>query len=310
MAESYDKQKTWRGRTYTGMKVGRAHSWEYEGRWKERKIGPDAWDVSFVATKSRKGRGAPDGSGAPVGTEYLWFFAPTVQVARKLDANTYATHMEGLKWKIGFRPATAKTWDFEWEKTGETARQRTIRILQQTLADLKADEREGAPPLDAPALEGERPTPRSGRKRIRRRQRRSARRRRRRPTLARPRVARPRLDRPPARLRHRSRHERLATRRSAVAVHQPPVANKSRARSVTQNSFPSGSSMTIQLQSSPGYGQSVARRPPIDSSLFVSASMSSVSRSMCMRFAPRFVSAVGCSPSRRRRRSVGCSSAA
>lgn len=159
MATSYDEQKAWRGRTYTGMKVGRGHKWEYEGEWTERKLGPDLWEVSFKATKSRKGRGAPEGSGAPVRTEYHWFFAPTSQVARKVDANTYETHLEGLKWKLGFRPATSKTWDYEWGKTGETARQRAIRILEQTLADLKADERVGAEPLAAPALEGERPAP-------------------------------------------------------------------------------------------------------------------------------------------------------
>ena len=159
MAESYDARKTWQGRSYTGMKVGRTHTWDYEGQWKERKLGPDLWEVSFKATKARKGRGAPEGSGAPVGTEYHWFFVPTSQVARKMDANTYETHMEGLKWKLGFRPATSKTWDYEWGKTGETARQRAIRILDQTLADLKADERAKTDPLTAPALEGERPTP-------------------------------------------------------------------------------------------------------------------------------------------------------
>lgn len=158
MAGSFDAPKTWQGRTYTGMKVGRSHTWDYEGKWKERKVGPDLWEVSFQATKTRKGKGAPEGSGAPVGTEYLWSFAPVLQTARKLDANTYATHLQGLKWKIGFRPATSKSWDYEWERTGETARQRAIRVLQQTLADLKAEELDEAP-LAPPELEGERPTP-------------------------------------------------------------------------------------------------------------------------------------------------------
>lgn len=159
MAESYDAPKTWHGRSYTGMKVGRSHRWDYAGEWQERKLGPDLWEVSFKATKTRKGRGAPEGSGAPVGTEYHWFFVPTSQVARKTDANTYQTHMQGLKWKLGFRPATSRTWDYEWGKTGETARQRAIRILEQTLADLKAEERAGEAPLAAPELEGERPAP-------------------------------------------------------------------------------------------------------------------------------------------------------
>lgn len=158
MATSYDERKTWQGRKYTGMKVGRTHTWDYDGTWKERKIGPDLWEVTFRATKKRRGR-APPGSGAPVGTEYHWFFAPTAQTVRKLDANKYETHLEGLKWKIGFRPATSESWDYQWAKTGETARQRAIRILTQTLADLKADERLGMPDLDAPTLETERPTP-------------------------------------------------------------------------------------------------------------------------------------------------------
>ena len=155
---SYDDRKSWQGRSYTGMKVGRTHTWDYAGTWKERKVGPDLWDVSFRATKSRKGR-SPEGSGAAIGTDYHWFFAPTSQTARKLDANTYETHLQGLKWKLGFRPARSRTWDYEWGKTEETARQRAIRILTQTLADLKADERMGLPDLEAPEVEAARPAP-------------------------------------------------------------------------------------------------------------------------------------------------------
>ncbi|MEA3201099.1 MAG: hypothetical protein QOE90_2527 [Thermoplasmata archaeon] len=143
---------------YTGMKVGRGHHWTYEGEWIERKLGKDTWEVDFRARKTRKGK-APEGSGAPVGTEYLWFFAPTLQRAMKLDANAYETRMTGLKWKVGFRPATAKTWDFEWAKTGETARRRMIRILRQTLADLVAEEKAGEPQPELPGIEMARPAP-------------------------------------------------------------------------------------------------------------------------------------------------------
>ena len=156
---SFDAPKTWHGRTYTGMKVGRGHHWDYEGKWVERKLGPDLWEVDFVATKTRKGKGAPEGSGAPVGTEYHWFLAPVAQSARKLDANTYETRMQGFKWKIGFRPATSATGDYPWARTGETARQRASRLLEQTLGDLKAEEKAGEPDLAAPELEGVRPTP-------------------------------------------------------------------------------------------------------------------------------------------------------
>ena len=158
MPKSYDSRKSYRGRSYTGMKVGRTHTWDYKGEWKERKLAPDLWEVSFRATKKRRGK-APAGSGAAVGTEYHWFFAPIAQSARKLDANRYQTHLEGLKWKIGFRPATSETWDHQWAKTGETARQRAIRVLEHALADLKADERLDVAALEAPDLVGARKVP-------------------------------------------------------------------------------------------------------------------------------------------------------
>lgn len=69
MAESYDARKKWNARSYTGMKVGRTHTWDADGQWKERKLGPDLWGFSFHATKTRKGKGAPKSIGAPVGTE-------------------------------------------------------------------------------------------------------------------------------------------------------------------------------------------------------------------------------------------------
>lgn len=47
----------------------------------------------------------------------------------------------------------------EWAKTGITARQRAIRVLEQALADLKADDCVAAGPLEAPHLEGARPRP-------------------------------------------------------------------------------------------------------------------------------------------------------
>jgi hypothetical protein len=166
-APSFDRSKSWHGRSYTGTKVGRGHHWTYRGEWVERKLSPDAWEVDFRARKKRHGK-APAGSGAAVGTDYLWFFAPLAQSARKLDANTYETHLRGMKWKIGFRPATAQTWDFEWARTGATARQRAIRVLEQALADLRAEERLGASPLEAPALEARRPARKPRRARAKR----------------------------------------------------------------------------------------------------------------------------------------------
>jgi hypothetical protein len=151
LAESYDAPKEWHGRRYTGMKVGRIHRWSYEGEWRERKLTPDVWEVSFHATKHRHGH-APEGSGAPEGTEYHWFFPAISQTVRKLDANAYETHLQGLKWKLGFKPATAKGFDYTWQRSKETARERAIRILEQTLADLKLEEKEKAPAMTAPVL--------------------------------------------------------------------------------------------------------------------------------------------------------------
>src|SRR5262245_66691889 len=69
-AVSYNEFKEYEGRKYTGMKIGRSHTSYYgRGEWKETKVTPDLWQVSYAVTKRRAGR-APEGSGVPVGTEY------------------------------------------------------------------------------------------------------------------------------------------------------------------------------------------------------------------------------------------------
>ena len=70
LGKTYDEFKEFEGRQYTGMRVGRSHKWYYDlGEWKETKITPDLWEISYAVTKRRAGR-APEGSGVPVGTEY------------------------------------------------------------------------------------------------------------------------------------------------------------------------------------------------------------------------------------------------
>ena len=92
---SYDEFKQYEGQRYTGMKVGRSHKWYYDkGEWREKKITPDLWQISYAVTKRRAGR-APEGSGVPVGTEYHWFVLAD-QTVRKLDANTYETALSGM----------------------------------------------------------------------------------------------------------------------------------------------------------------------------------------------------------------------
>ena len=45
---------------YTGVQIGRGHHWHYdEGDWKETKIKPDLWEISYAVTKRRVGH-APD----------------------------------------------------------------------------------------------------------------------------------------------------------------------------------------------------------------------------------------------------------
>src|SRR5436305_1419517 len=101
---SYDEFKEYEGRRYTGMKIGRSHKWNYDpGEWKETKITPDLWQISYAVTKRRAGR-APEGSGVPVGTAYHWYIVAHQNVT-KLNANDYTTSMSGLKFKIAYKKA-------------------------------------------------------------------------------------------------------------------------------------------------------------------------------------------------------------
>jgi len=87
-AVSYDEFMEFEGQRYTGMKIGRSHRWHYDrGDWKEKKITPDLWQVSYAVTKRRAGR-APEGSGVPVGTEYHWYIVAHQNTAKQ-TANDY-----------------------------------------------------------------------------------------------------------------------------------------------------------------------------------------------------------------------------
>ena len=68
----YNAIKTHQGQVYSGMAVGGSHTWNYDpGIWKETKEEPDRWSIDYQ-THKRRARKAPQGSGAPVGTEYHW----------------------------------------------------------------------------------------------------------------------------------------------------------------------------------------------------------------------------------------------
>lgn len=134
LSKSYNKYKLFDGKQYTGMKIGRGHHWDYDqGDWKETKITPDLWEISFDVTKRRRGH-APEGSGVPVGTEYQWYILAH-QKARKLNANDYMTSMTGLKFKLAHKRAGKDKWNL----TGPTQRKHLVKFLKDFIAQLEAD---------------------------------------------------------------------------------------------------------------------------------------------------------------------------
>src|SRR5881396_3908191 len=131
-AVSYDEFKTHEGRRYTGMKIGRSHKWYYDkGEWKETKITPDQWEISYAVKKRRVGK-APEGSGVPVGTEYHWYILAHQNVT-KLNANDYSTSMTGLKFKLAHKRADQD----KWSASERAQRKRLIKILQEMIQDLE-----------------------------------------------------------------------------------------------------------------------------------------------------------------------------
>src|SRR5687767_6462909 len=131
---SYDEFKEYEGKKYTGMKIGRGHRWHYDpGVWKETKITPDLWQISYAVTKRRAGK-APEGSGVPVGTGYHWYVLAH-QIVRKLNANDYTTSLTGLKYKLGHKRADKE----KWSATTKTQRKHLITFLKDIVAELEKD---------------------------------------------------------------------------------------------------------------------------------------------------------------------------
>jgi hypothetical protein len=139
LAPAYDRFKTFEGRRYTGMRIGRSHKWYYDkGEWKETKVTPDLWRIDYAVTKRRAGR-APEGSGVPVGTEYHWYILAHQNV-KKLNANDYTTALSGLKFKVAHKRASTGKWNV----TPETQRKRMIRFLQEIIQQLEREDGEPA----------------------------------------------------------------------------------------------------------------------------------------------------------------------
>jgi hypothetical protein len=136
-AASYNAIKEFEGRKYTGMRVGGSHSWYYrQGEWKETKVTPDKWQFSYAVNKRRKWD-APEGSGAPVGTEYHWYMLAHQNV-RKLNANEYATSMTGIKYKLAHRRADSE----EWSVSERTQLRKLVEILEENVIRLRHELRE------------------------------------------------------------------------------------------------------------------------------------------------------------------------
>ena len=132
IAKSYNTRKDFDGKTYTGMAIGRSHKWNYDkGVWRETKITPDQWELTYDVIKRRAGR-APEGSGAPVGTAYHWFIL-SHQYVEKLDADDYRTSMIGMKFKLAHRRAGKDTWNTSNEKQ----RKSLIEILRNFIEHLE-----------------------------------------------------------------------------------------------------------------------------------------------------------------------------
>ncbi|MBE9666871.1 hypothetical protein IRJ18_10905 [Mucilaginibacter boryungensis] len=116
------------------MQIGRGHHWHYdEGDWKETKITPDLWEISYAVTKRRVGH-APENSGVPVGTEYQWYILAHQHV-KKLNANDYSTEMTGIKFKLAHKRADKAKWN---TKT-PTQRKHLIQFLKEIVTQLEKE---------------------------------------------------------------------------------------------------------------------------------------------------------------------------
>jgi hypothetical protein len=134
ISNGYNEYKDFEGKKYTGMRVGGTHQWYYDkGEWKEKKIAPDKWEFTYATNKKRAWQ-APEGSGVPVGTEYHWYLLAHQNV-RKLDANSYTTSMEGLKYKLAHKRAEIG----KWSSTNYAQKERLIQILEGLIDQLKKE---------------------------------------------------------------------------------------------------------------------------------------------------------------------------
>jgi hypothetical protein len=130
----YDAVKSYQGQQYTGMAVGRSHKWYYDkGDWRETKITPDLWEISYAVTKRRAGH-APEGSGVPTGTAYQWYIMAYQNVC-KLDKDDYSTELKGLKFKLAHHRADKD----KWSVSSRAQRKKLVQLLQQMIKNLQVE---------------------------------------------------------------------------------------------------------------------------------------------------------------------------
>ncbi|KKK20831.1 hypothetical protein AOCH_002326 [Aspergillus ochraceoroseus] len=134
----YNALKSYKGQYYSGMAVGGSHIWNYDqGVWKETKEEPNLWKIDY-RTKKRREKKAPQGSGAPVGTEYHWLIVGH-QFVKKVDANTYETSLTGSKYKLAYKATTSNSWSVP---TVKKQREREIELLEDAKLRVR-----GLPPV-------------------------------------------------------------------------------------------------------------------------------------------------------------------
>jgi hypothetical protein len=70
-----------------------------------------------------------------VGTEYHWYIIAH-QYVKKLDANSYTTSLDGLKYKLAHRRSENEKWSI----SDKGKKKRMIKILQEVIANLEKED--------------------------------------------------------------------------------------------------------------------------------------------------------------------------
>ncbi len=134
VSASYNRYKEYQGKQYSGMKIGGSHKWYYDkGEWRDRKITPDLWEISYAVTKRRAGY-APKGSGAAVGTAYHWYIVAHQNV-KKLNADDYSTALSGFKFKVAHKRAAKGKWNM----STATQRKHLVQFFKEMIAQLEEE---------------------------------------------------------------------------------------------------------------------------------------------------------------------------